>query len=423
LKLPQGGHANTYFDPDTNMVYDYGVQAYFGYEDALDFFVKVNVTLVENEPRISLKTRYVDFSTGEELKNYHAPDSKVGMNAVRKFYDLIKEKGYDKMTEPGYWILPPGDEIPEDLLMPIGELVKKYGIEEMLAQMYPSTGGGVGSLGRFEDVMTLTVMKSFPAGWIPFFVGDIPGIYHVEGGNQQLYDAIADILGPDVLYSSMVVDAERSENEVKLVVQGEGADKLIIAKKLLIAIHPTRQHMQPFDLNEDEQEIFSKPQYGRSHIGIGKHSKLPSGTYLRNMPSSAVENPLAPFLKPPLCTQFSHYGEPSRLFRIGTGGDDYDTFTMEVAQAKAQEALEKMAAAGVLPDLEGEQLEIVAWSDHGAGGFGVSPGDMRNGWMADLYGLQGKRATWYTGGAIAADFTTMLWKFNDDLLRRIMADM
>ncbi|KAK0615795.1 hypothetical protein B0T17DRAFT_619407 [Bombardia bombarda] len=35
-----------------------------------------------------------------------------------------------------------------------------------------------------------------------------------------------------------------------------------------------------------------------------------------------------------------------------------------------------------------------------------------------MYGLQGKRSTWYTGNAIAIDFTSQLWKMNDETLDR-----
>lgn len=68
-------------------------------------------------------------------------------------------------------------------------------------------------------------------------------------------------------------------------------------------------------------------------------------------------------------------------------------------------------------------MDFVAWSDHGVGGFGVSAEDMRAGWMDDMNKLQGYRSTWYTGGGIAADFTTMLWKFNDQLLERMVKTM
>jgi hypothetical protein len=383
----------------------------------------MNVSLIPNPGFGNNENRYVDFSTGHELTNFVAPNSQPGFAAIQKFHDLAEEKGYDKMTQPGYWNLPPGPQIPEDLLLPIGEFVEKYDIKPLLSMMYPSTGGGVGSRGDFEKIMTLTLMKSFPTAWVKAYLG-IVQMYRVGNGNQELYDKIASLLGDDVLYNSIVLSSERSEDGIKLVVKGSnGSEKLVVAKKLLLAIQPTRENLEPFDLSSYEKVLFSKPKYGRSHTGIARHSKLPHDITLRNMPSSAVQSPLEPFLHPPFVLSFAHYGGSSRLFSLGASGSNYTNFTVEAAQAQAQEAVQRMSEAGVLPDLEGEKLEFVAWSDHEVGGFGVSPQDMRDGWMAELYALQGKRSTWFTGGGVAADFTPVLWKFNDDLLPRIIKDM
>jgi len=412
---------DTYINKENGDIHDYGVQVYFPYGDALDFFGKVNVTINERPPSARSPNRYVDFSTGGAVA-YAEPDGQKGMEAVRKFHDLLVEKGYDKMTEPGYWNLPAGDKIPEDLLLPVGQFVRKYGLEAVLAVMYPSTGGGAGSRGYFEDLMTLTLLKSFPAGWIKAaYLGD-GKLYRVPGGNQRLYDRISDILGSDVLYDTITADAERDDTGVKLVVKGKTGEKLIVAKKLLFAVQPTRENLAPFGLNEAEKKVFSKAKYGRSHTAIVSHPRLVPGTTLRNTPASALQRPLAPFLTTPYVTSFGSYGNSTRLFSLGASGSDYATFDAAAAQALAQASLERMAAAGVLANLQGEKLHVVAWSDHEAGGFGASPEDMRAGWMRELYSLQGKRSTWFTGGGVASDFTTMLWKFNDDLLARVVKE-
>lgn len=413
---------NTFVDKDTGNNHDYGVQVFFPFQNALDFFGKVNVTIYESPPYPVTTTRYIDFATGKEVA-YPAPDREQGLKAVRKLLDLLVEKGYDKMIEPGYWNLPPGDKIPEDLLLPVKDLVKKYDIEPILSMMYPSTGGGAGSRGDFENLMTLTLLKSFPPSWIRVFLGDTKK-FRVEGGNQKLYDRISDILGSDVVYDTVVIDSERDDSGIKLVVEGKnGKKKLIAAKKLLVATHPSRESLKPFGLNDAETKVFSKSKYGRSHTAIVSHSQLTPGTTLRNIPTSAIQRPLAPFLQTPFVMSFGSYGNSSKLFSMGASGSNYTAFDIPAAQALAQTYLERMAATGVLPDLKGEKLRFVAWSDHEYGGYGASPDDMRAGWMADLYALQGKRSTWFTGGGVASDFTTMLWKYNDDLLSRMVWDM
>jgi len=157
---------DTHFDKETSRTHDYGVQVYFPYEDALDFIsVRLNLTLLATPPWAANAVRYVEFSTGKGLTDFKALDSQRGNDAVRKFLNLTIEKGYDKITQPGYWNLPPGDKIPEDLLLPIGKLAKKYNIEPILAIMYPLIGSNIGSRGDFKDVIiTLTLMKLFPPG-------------------------------------------------------------------------------------------------------------------------------------------------------------------------------------------------------------------------------------------------------------------
>jgi len=41
----------------------------------------------------------------------------------------------------------------------------------MLPLMYSSTAGGVGSRGRFEDLLSFTFFKAFPIGWAKAFLG------------------------------------------------------------------------------------------------------------------------------------------------------------------------------------------------------------------------------------------------------------
>jgi hypothetical protein len=399
---------------------DYGVQVYYPYQDALDFIKRFNLSLVSGlAPRGDSVTRYVDFSNGKELRNYTALDANAEIGAIVQFYNILTQKGYDKMVEPGFWNLPAGPQIPDDLLLPIGEFVNKYNITAALPRMYESTGGGDGSRGNFTNILTLTLLQSFPPSWIQVFFGAI-GFYHIDGGNQLLYSKIASALGSDVLYSTVVTKSERDDTGVKLTVSGKDGTKLIVAKKLLLAIPPTRENLAPFDLNAEETDIFSKPQYGRYHTAIVSHPSLPNATELRNMPTVAIKDPELPYLDTPFVLSFASYGNNTNLFSIGTSGSSYPLYTPEAAQAAAQKALQVMADAGTVPDLKGKPLTVVEWSDHGPGGFGVSAAEMRAGWMSKLYGLQGKRSTWFTGNGVAIDFSTVLWKFNDDLIPRIL---
>ena len=398
------------------------MQVYFPYEDGMDFINRFNLTLTQGlAPSGPTVTKYVDFKTGKELVNFTAPDAGTEIGAIATMYNVLTSKGYDKMIEPGFWNLPAGPEIPEDLLLSIGDFAKKYNCTAALARMYESTGGGPASQQEnFLDVMTLTFLQSFSPGWMQVFLGSIT-YYHIEGGNQLLYNKIATLLGDDVMTNTVVLASERTDTGVTMIVSGLKGTKIIKAKKLLMAIPPTRENLIPFDLNANETAIFAKPMYGRYGTAVVTHPSLPKGVELRNMPTSAVKDPYAPFLDPPYILSFSSYGNDSDLFSLGTSGKPYLLYTPAAATLLAQKNLQTMAAAGTIPPLNNKSVNVVQWSDHGPGGYGVTAADMRAGWMSSLYGLQGKRSTWFSSNAIAIDFSTQLWKFNDEVLSRMMA--
>ena len=82
-------------------MHDYGIQLYFPFEDAFDFFKQMNVTLAPTLPQDTGDLRYVDFTTGAEVTNYRVPGAGAGIAAIQRFHDLMIEKGYDTMTQPG----------------------------------------------------------------------------------------------------------------------------------------------------------------------------------------------------------------------------------------------------------------------------------------------------------------------------------
>ncbi|EGO60119.1 hypothetical protein NEUTE1DRAFT_127079 [Neurospora tetrasperma FGSC 2508] len=453
-----GGHVDTYLDTSTTppTPREYGVQVYFPYLDGLDFISRFNLTLLPGlGPRGSTTTRNIDFSTGLELPStYTGPDPSSITSAIIRFHNLMVSQGWDKMIEPGFWNLPPGPQIPEDLLLPIGEFAKKWNITEALPRMYESTGGGPASRHRtFTDILTLTFLQSFSPAWMKVLYGQV-GMYHIQGGNQLLYEAIHARLGAEnVLLNSLVssvrrpaenADDKRGDIEVAIststtsrslhVSRNEptttttSTTTMIRARKLLLAIPPTQENLAPFDLDSLESNLFSRAKYGRYGTAIVSSPVLPRGYELHNTPILAAIDPNKPFINEPHVLEFASYGNDSKLFSIGTSGSGlgYGEFDEREATKVAQESLERMVDAGTVKVPDGKEpggdqkLKVVEYSDHGPGGFGVSAEEMKGGWMEEMYGLQGKRGTWYTGNAIAIDFSTQLWKMNDEVLRRML---
>jgi hypothetical protein len=54
----------------------------------------------------------------------------------------------------------------------------------------------------------------------------------------------------------------------------------------------------------------------------------------------------------------------------------------------------------------------------------VSPEDLAGGFIGRKYALQGRSSTFYTGAAWSAQFTTILWEYNDKyVLPRLLASL
>jgi hypothetical protein len=410
---------DTYIDPDTGKSYDFGVMSYFEYGNSKEFFARFNVT-VSNPKRRPVQTRYVDFTNGQELTDNYIGPATGEVNAALQKYLEICEK-YEHMLAPGYWNFPPGDQIPADLLLPIDEFVAKHSIVAALPRIFAVVGGGIGARQNFTNALTLYIMQVFGAPITRAILGGRASFTPVSN-NMELYDKIASILGKDVMLESTVVESERSEDGVKLVVQGKNGRKLILAKRLLLSIQPTLENMEPFDLSSRERSLFSKAKYGRSYMSIAKHSVLPNETALVNLPEAATPSNYFAFIQPPFVSRFEHYGSPTKFYRVPIGSNDPSMNTSE-AQKLARATFYRLTGSGLIPDPGDEELEFVAWSDHGAVGYGVSADDIRNNFIQDMYSLQGQRSTWYTGGGWAVDFTTTLWVFNDELLPKVLENL
>lgn len=139
------------------------------------------------------------------------------------------------------------------------------------------------------------------------------------------------------------------------------------------------------------------------------------------MPASAVPSNWTDLPLTPLNSGFSYYGQDTDLFRFLVVGDaDLD---LDGAQELVLDGFDKLVKSGVLPATNGSSLEFAAFDTHGAMHLRVSADELKAGFIQDLYALQGRRSTWYTGAAWTAQFTTILWAYNDILLPKIVENM
>lgn len=321
---------------------------------------------------------------------------------------------YEDILLPGFWSFPSPDQVPEDLLLEFGDFAKKHGIEAAVPQIVTISGLGVGTP---ITTATLYVMQAFGA---PMARALLTGSSFVptSHNNSELYTKIAHLLGDDVLYSSQVVQAERSSDGVSVIVRSsDDKETLIQAKRLLITFAPTLDNMKPFNLDNSETSTFSKWQYSNSYASIVSYPSLPVNGALVNTPVEAAPSNYLSTPDLPWLARFTYIGPPGFRALIGVNR----SLTSTEAKSVVENNLETLIKAGTLPRSEGNtSLKWVAFSDHGAMHLRVGREELRQGFIQELYGLQGMRGTWYTGATWSAQFTSVVWAYTETILGKLV---
>ena len=317
---------------------------------------------------------------------------------------------------PGYHKFPKGGQIPDELLIPFHEFAVKHGIEAAVPTIFATTGLGIGNM---MSSPTINVLQAFSSLLGKAMSGQAPLIVPASHNNSELYGRVAQLLGSDVLYSSTVTKVDRGTAGVTLVARSmDGTETHITAKRLLVAIEPTLEALASFGLDSHEQQIFRQNEYATNFAGIVSHPALPASAALTNtVPAAGPSNYLV-FPQTPFLARFDYIGTSGagdKLFRVLVIGDT--NYTADAAKALTQTAFDNLVKAGQLAGAkEGDRLIWKAFADHGRVPIGVPPKAMREGYIQDLYGVQGKRATWYTGSWWTAHFTTNTWAYTETVL-------
>ncbi|KAH7148440.1 hypothetical protein EDB81DRAFT_868743 [Dactylonectria macrodidyma] len=414
-----GGHVNSH-DGTSGTSYNYGVQSFVDVHGAAEFVNDRLGVETATPGRTSTTTRYLDFTTGEDVA-YTAPTSAQLAAALTKYASICAE--YEDKLLPSFWDFWAPEDIPEDLLLPFGEFVEKYELEALVPTLFKVTGMGLGDVTK---QLTIWVMQAFGGPMARSFLGTQSSFAPASGRNQDIYDAFAEKLGDDVVYSATVLSAKRSDDGVLLTVATANNRTISVkAKRLLLAIEPTASNLAPFDLDTQEHSVFDKFSYSAIAAGIVSNPSLPKGYSLTNLPSSASPSNWLELPDLDFTARFDYMGTEEaedrdyfRLLVIGDGNLD-----STAAKALAQANFDTLIEAGAIDKPDSSELEFVAFAEHGPMHARVSADELKDGFIQDLYALQGLRSTWWTGGAWFAQFQTHLWWYNDILIPKLIEDM
>lgn len=411
LSVIQGGHTDAYHDPVSGKDINIGVQGWMEYEEGYNFPHRMGIQTTGSMSFTPNEAHFIDFESGEPVEGYSAPAPDAMNAALQKYLEVLYK--YEDYILPGFENFPEPDAIPEDLTMPFGDFVAKYGIEAGVPQIWDATAQG---LGDTMDVATVFVMQASGVPMIEAFLGTAQSALPPSGRLYDLYDAVTDFLGNDVLYSSTVVSATREEGEpVYLQVKNHVDDSItcVEAKRLLIAIQPTMGSMTAFDLDQQETDVFDKFGYATVYAGAIRHPSLkPSNAYSHRLPGPASLNYTA-YPEAAQVGRMDYIGGTEDLYQFTAVGTDQDT--PETMKALIAESINTMIAAGTIPESDGE-VTFEAFADHGLMHPRVSAEELHNGFIQKQLGLQGHRNTWYTGAAFSAGFSSVVWEYNNKVL-------
>ncbi|QUC17487.1 uncharacterized protein UV8b_01728 [Ustilaginoidea virens] len=408
-----GGHVHAYQPPGGGRPVNYGVQAYLNRPTTRAFFKRFNVGLVDPDfgsyINLLLLTKNVDFKTGKMVDVKYGPVDPVGVPiGLLRYFELAVK--YQPWFENGYFMQ---GEVPEDLLLPFGEFLRKHRLEDAL--------GILRNLLWLSDALhtpTWTVMAVVGEPQIRAFGLGLTGPsfkWPATHSSETLFDRVLDLIRDDVLLESTVASSQRTDNGVVLTVKTPSGLKTVKAKKLLIAATPSPDNIGPWDLSDQENDVFSKFSWETLFVGVVNNTGMPSQvTSLRNTPNAPSE-------------YFLPHGDFNDAYVRSPSGDIRDIWTTRVigtaglGDAEAREMLlQPLARIKEAGTYSIAAPGVLASASHGATVPKVPAEELKAGFYNKLYALQGQRRTYWTGLTFAPDYTPILWDFNEKLYPKIL---
>ncbi|KAH8170188.1 NAD(P)-binding rossmann-like domain-containing protein [Sarocladium implicatum] len=408
-----GGHTNWYQDPETGKVINIGVQAWMQYKDTYDFPTRMGVSTNGSMQFAQVENKYINFASGKPVKDWVFPAAEEMYPALQRYLDVLLK--YEDMMLPGFFDFPDKKSIPEDLTMPFRDLVKKYDFAAAVPQLWDATAQG---LGDTMDVPSLFFMQASPVPMVQALLGTAAAAVPESGRLYDLYESVADFLGDDVMYSSSVVSAKRSEKGVKLVIKGaEGEFTCVDAKRLLVAAQPTPETIEPLKLDKKEKTVLDKFAFTTVFAGVLQHPSLVVPTSYSNRSPLPGSTEYLVYPTDPQVGRIDWLGDTVDLFQFtAVGTEDYDSEDM---QSLIGESIDNMIDAGTINATDGT-LSFSKFANHGKMHPKVTEKDLKAGFITDLMDLQGRKATWWTGAAWSAGLSNVIWEYNNVLLPQVI---
>lgn len=382
-----------------------------------DYFARLGVPLVtapQTAAAGGLTAINADFALGIAAPPANVSATATGA-AIQRYAEYLAANF--STVYPGYFL---PDPVPEDLLLPYGDFMTKYGLDAIVnlinSFIQPAESW------REPALFPLKLLNMDP------LMGITSG-FKVTCDVNDLYRAAASILGDSVLFNSSVVSLKRSSSSnssasapapgIEAIVTTPTGPKRILATKLLMTAPPVAANLAGWDLAPEGEELtlFGKFRTQQYHAGVIRNTALPNVT-LQNVGFTT------PFHIPALPALFNvvptNFGDGTAVAYY-TARERVDVAT---AQAETLATLDRLAAGGVIPAAAGTTTtttEILEWYDHMNVRMYVEADEVRDGFYRRLYALQGQRSTYWSGAAWVTQASSPIWEYTKSVVEEILA--
>jgi hypothetical protein len=391
-----GGHTNTYKDTTTGNTFDYGTQVLVNTTTVRNLFTSLNISLAPFKP--SGQPKAVDFRNSVVGPSWPVVDANASAVALDKYQALLTQYPDDFFR--GYHL---PDPVPEDLLMPWGDFLRKYDLGALAYDGFLQFQG----MGNILAQPTLYVMKLFN----PMQVSARKNKTKVSEANhnmQGLWDAAEQKLGSGnstVLKCANIKTITRSPSCVTLTAETPSGMQTIRAKKLLMTIPPKVSLLNQFlDMTTEETDLFSRFNSSNYWNAVVSNTGFPEGVSLYNY------DPKAAFGIPGLPGAYYFTAETDGLYSVQystptEASDDYSISDILASVQRIRDALNLTLTNGT--------TTIKASNNHSPFALSVSVDEIKNGFYKRFVSLQSKTNTFWTGANWASGSSSTIWDFTE----------
>lgn len=406
-------------DPLSGAFINYGVQAYLRYGNSLAFFQRLGVPVTpwvgHNAP---LPSVYISTADSSNLTAYKPPAITDTMEALERWLNVTTT--YERQFNPGFWDFFAPGTIPEELLTPF-EFAVERNLTAAIPLMQVISNIGVGGLSNY---LTFQVLHAF--GHVVTRETLNSSLFvPANHSNSYLYEQAYNLLKEDVLISSEATAVHRTDTGVSLLVSARnGTRKLIKAKQLLFTPPPSIENLALYGLDANETAALSTFTKTWSFAAVARIPAITPGTnYYWTSPEAVPDNQLGIRNGPWALAVTTAPNVPAgeHLFEVLFASND--AYTHDQAKSKITAEIQQAIEAGSVSAGSGGTdctVEYVAFADHNSILWRQNKTTLQGGIVQDVYKLQGRRSTWFTGGLWSEDYSGNVWAFTDTVVPRIL---